>query len=484
MFVSSILFYLCVGAFLALGFSKSLKVMKAKKENLRYGIFYMLSVVSIALGVAWAYTSNQEGEYSAAVSGLLLFGGIGIALGLFSYWKMNSDSDDNKRAESSTEKKPVTPLQIVAIVLISLCVLSAPVTILLKGVTSVVSDKERVTTVLDDTAMSNEALPRIIKKSLMYQALYTPFETPLEPRMMVNVFSGISAANWVRGVDIFMPEEVRMSHLDRFLTTFYTWLDSEAVYPNIAFTMDNHLERLQVIKGRTTEMASWFYSAVPMPPCSPEQIEDLKSGKHNNDLKEMIGCSPPEEMRSKLAPVTGTLIQATLDELPLPQNIDINKMLQEKVTVAKITEVKSKINTLFSVGSVLWIIPMLFLFAGLALVVRSLESFARWTSWPLTALGLVCTVGLVKLPKLELFYTFPKELPKDMPAPGLALIQELGIHIARQVNSSLIVPAVATLMIGFILLIVSYRKSLMAASLFIKDKSLDWAGQMKLKTGE
>lgn len=84
MFVYSIVGAL-VGAaitFLALYYSKV--DMKAGK---RAGVLvlWILGLIAVAFGIDWAYASTLEVEPQSAAMGLLIFGGIGIILGIVGY---------------------------------------------------------------------------------------------------------------------------------------------------------------------------------------------------------------------------------------------------------------------------------------------------------------------------------------------------------------------------------------------------------------
>lgn len=68
--------------FLALHYSKV--DMKAGK---RAGVLalWILGLIAVAFGIDWAYASTLEVEPQSAAMGLLIFGGIGIVLGIVGY---------------------------------------------------------------------------------------------------------------------------------------------------------------------------------------------------------------------------------------------------------------------------------------------------------------------------------------------------------------------------------------------------------------
>ncbi len=76
--ISDLLFYLCLGALMLLAFQYANRFRRVRKFDWRTWSSITLSILLIALGLAWAYISFLEDESKAAWTGLILFGGLGI----------------------------------------------------------------------------------------------------------------------------------------------------------------------------------------------------------------------------------------------------------------------------------------------------------------------------------------------------------------------------------------------------------------------
>lgn len=63
-------------------------------------ILVLITNLTIAFGISWAYSSVLEYEMQAAMMGLLVFGGVGIILAIVSYRVIN-----NPKGHKSKEKE-------------------------------------------------------------------------------------------------------------------------------------------------------------------------------------------------------------------------------------------------------------------------------------------------------------------------------------------------------------------------------------------
>ena len=73
-----LLFYIGLGILILLAFQYANRFQRVMKFDWRIWTAVTISILLVALGVAWAYASFVEYENPAAWMGLILFGGLGI----------------------------------------------------------------------------------------------------------------------------------------------------------------------------------------------------------------------------------------------------------------------------------------------------------------------------------------------------------------------------------------------------------------------
>jgi uncharacterized membrane protein len=73
-----LIFYLGLGILILLAFQYAQRFDRVMKFDWRTWTAVTISILLVALGVAWAYISFLEYENRAAWTGLIIFGGLGI----------------------------------------------------------------------------------------------------------------------------------------------------------------------------------------------------------------------------------------------------------------------------------------------------------------------------------------------------------------------------------------------------------------------
>jgi Ca2+/Na+ antiporter len=452
-----ILFFLLLGGLVFFGLARIMSFTKSRKPEKRFLAMLFLSVLLIGFGLAWAYTSFLESEPYAAYMGLVVFGGLGMILGGLGMWKVTGSQTATPGQTNDENKSDLSWQKGVAIVLVLFFTLALPMTWLLKSVTRVVSDKDRVSTFLFENLLSDRALPVVIRKALEYEAWLTRMDEPLEPRLIKAALSGTEPAGMIELFDYVAPEKERQSLLDNVAASFYAWIHGDEAYPALTIQTGTFLNNLET---NADNLLPWIYKSFPIPACSPGQIQEIERGDHNNDLKKLVFCIPPESLQRKIAPIGAALIREKLRANKLPDNIYIGERIREKISAHKLSDAKKRIRTLFFLGSALWILPIALLVIGLLLAARSVKKAVAWLSWPLIATGLLGMVTASCLPGLSFLHSVPKDMPGQIPGYMLGIGRKLGIDLAVMLEKAMFTPFLLMAVVGGLLLVITFRKQI------------------------
>jgi len=452
-----ILFFLVLGGLVFFALARIISFTKSRKTEKRFLAMLYLAVLLIAFGLAWAYTSFLESEPSAAYMGLAVFGGLGLILGGLGMWKVTGSQTAAPGPTNSENKSDLSWQKGAAIVLVLLFTLTLPMTWLLKSVTRVVSDKDRASTFLFESLLSDRALPDVIRKALEYEAWLTRMDDPLEPRVIKAALSGIEPAGMIELFDYVAPEKERQSLLDQVSAAIYAWIHGDEAYPALTIQTGTYLNNLETNAGN---LLPWIYKSFPIPACSPGQIQEIERGDHNNDLQKLVFCVPPESLQRKIAPVGATLIREKLRATNLPDSIHIGDKIKGKISAHKLSTAKNRIRTLFFLGSTLWILPVVLLVIGLLLAARTVKSAFAWLSWPLIATGLLGMVTASCLPGLSILHSVPKDVPGQIPGYALGIGRKLGIDLAAMLEKAMFTPFLFMAVAGGLMLVIAFRKQI------------------------
>jgi len=451
-----ILFFLFLGGLAFLAFSRIISFAKSRKTGKRFLVLLCLSVILIGFGLTWSYTSFQENEPYAAYMGLIVFGGLGIVLGGLGLWNVMDSRAAPVDPESGGSPLAISWKQAVTIVLMVVFTVTLPAAWLLKSITDIVSDRERVSTFLHENLLSDRALPGAIRKAMEYEAWLTPIDEPLQPRIVRAAISGIDPENWNELFGYIAPEEEREALLDEVITSLYSWIHGDDAYPSLTIQTGAYLED---IESHAENLVLWIFKSFPIPACSPEQIRELERGDQD-DIQELVLCKPPESLQVRIAPLGGTLIKKRLAEKNPPNLVNVTERMKEKIPPEKLSATKQRIRTLFLVGSAVWIVPVAFLLIGLLLAARSLSSVVAWLSWPLTIAGLFGVIIACRLPALSFLHSVPKDMPEGIPGAAVGIGRKLGIELALMLENAMFTPFLIMALVGGFLLVLAYGKKI------------------------
>ncbi len=335
--------------------------------------------------------------------------------------------------------------------------ITLPATWLFRSAIDIVSDREQVSTFLYENLLSDEALPGAIRKALEYQAWLTRFEDPLEQRVIVSALSGVKPEQMLELFGYVAPEKERRALLDGVTSALYDWLEGEETYPALTIQTGTYLNNVQ---ANAENLLLWVFGNFPIPACGPNQIRVLERGNYGDDLKTLISCLPPESLQKKTALAGAALLKAQLAENNPPEVVDVGAKMKESAPVKKIATAKRHTRRLFFAGSTLWLVPVLLLFVGLALVARSVEGVAIWLSWPLALTGILGLIIGSRLPEISFLHSVPHEAPENVPGAVVGIGRKIGIDLAAMLESAMFTPFLILAVVGGILLVVTRREKI------------------------
>ena len=333
-----ILFFLFLGGLAFLAFSRIISFAKSRKTGKRLPVLLCLSVILIGFGLAWCYTSFQENEPYAAYMGLIVFGGLGIVLGGLGLWNVKDSRAAPADPESGGSPPAISWKQAVAIVLMVVFTVTLPAAWLLKSTIDIVSDRERVSTFLHESLLSDRALPGAIRKAMEYEAWLTPMDEPLQSRIVKAAVSGIDPENWRELFGYIAPEKERKALLDEVTTSLYSWIHGDDAYPSLTIQTGAYLED---IESHAENLVLWIFRSFPIPACSLAQIQELERGDQD-DIQELVFCKPPESLQMKIAPLGAALIKKRLAEKSPPTLVNVAEKMKEKILIKQQSEKQEK----------------------------------------------------------------------------------------------------------------------------------------------
>ncbi len=270
----------------------------------------------------------------------------------------------------------------ISIILLVVFVFTLPASFLIMDVSRQVSSKDRLTSLITTSVLSNEALPQRIREMIWFHHWYGG-GLEFGPRYLLT---GIRAGEWVELFGIILPEKEREKIAGSLLGEMFSWLDNNEPYPKIEIDLD---PVFTTIRSNLDKAALWIVNTFKVPPCKEDRLKEIEAGNYGDDLEALISCHTPEAYKAGVAGHLAPMILNKLDEANPPEKIDVTGKLKEKVAESRIVEVKSRVNRIRKMLSLTWVLPLLIFSLALAVIVRSLDEWTAWAGWSLLAGGLL-----------------------------------------------------------------------------------------------
>lgn len=420
--------------------------------NKRTWVLAISSALFIVFGLAWGITSIAEREPQAAYMGIIIFTGFGIVLMALARQEIVKLSRPEVDKSSVDNKNNLSIRAIIAAVIIILSGILLPTTILTNKVSNLLTDSETVTTMLQDNLLSNDALPKVIKKGAMYQNLYDSDTILLGQRMMLSVVSGVYPEDWIKLFNKVLPENERLLLAENGINSFHKWLNSEDDYPELIIESGEIISR---VEDNAQFIMRWIFSSFTLPPSSNEQIAAYEQGDFPTEIEKfMEGGLPPDDILEKVIPPASEVLKTAIESANVPEYISLSETLAEIATASELKSKKAKLNNMLKALRYLWVLPILLLLIALGLVVRSPRQLLNWIQYPLFISGII---GLI------IVYNFNNStgiiesviitISASAPAPALSIVHLLFPSILEYLANSMYLIMLSMLVFSLVIFI-------------------------------
>lgn len=461
------IFYMILGIITTVLVTYIYQKHKQHPISARGWVFFLSGMILFLFGVAWAQVSIHEREIQAAVMGIVFFSGIGIILSFLSWREIVPEKKGKGNKSESLIAKPVNAESIAASSLLFLCAVLLPVSMLMYYAGGIVFNPDRMTDLVVDNIVSDDALTRTIKKAVVYQIQYGSDESVLDERVITGILGSVDEEEWIEFFNLVAPLQSRIALVREGVQAVHNWLDNKHDYPELEIRPGIFIDNLV---NSAENVIQWIFRATLFPPyeedsvfphCKDDKLQGYENGIFSDDLKELIGCRPPEEYRDIIAPKAAVLLKSQVVSADIPKSIQLKEKIAGSMTSAQMQSQKQQAQILRNVTRFLWILPVVFIISGLVLSRKSTGSYASTVCWPLALSGLFGLIISVLLKGNDtLIKIIIPNLVETVPAPALGIIQNLLTGLFSQVGHSLSITASVLLASGFILGVAGYRKRL------------------------
>lgn len=441
----------------------------------RIWILSISAAVFIVFGLAWAITSIAEREPQAAYMGIFIFTGFGFVLMVLAWQEIVKLSRPEVDKSSVDNKNNLSIKAIIVSVIIIISGILLPFTILTNKVSNLLSDQETVTTMLKENLLSNEALPKVIKKGVMYQNLYDSDTILLGQRMMLSVVSGVYPEDWIKLFDKVLPENERFLLAENGINSFHNWLNSEDDYPELIIKSGEIISR---VEDNAQFVMRWIFSSFTLPPSSNEQVAAYEQGIFPTEMEKfMEGGLPPDDILEKVILAAAEVLKATISEANVPENISLSETMAETVTAEELKVQKAQLKNMLNAFRYLWVLPILLLIIAFSIIVRSPKQLLNWIQYPLFISGII---GLILVYYFNhsngILESVINTISASAPPPALGIIHLLFPSILEYLASAMFLTMLSMLISSLLILtglyssqIISNLKSKLQSSIKIKE---------------
>jgi len=355
-------------------------------------------------------------------------------------------------------------LKIISVILLAIFVITLPLAAFARNLSGQVMKEENLKDLVNETVLSNEALPQRIREAIWFQSFYSEDGLDTQIRVMLT---GIRNEQYAALLETVLPIDTRELLLDDVVGEVFGWLDGEETYPNIVIEVSPLFNHIQ---NSTPAVATWVVETLKVPPCKSEQLTSLTAGENADNLMNLIACKPAGEYKEIAIGQLTPLLDETLSETVVPERISITEQLQASMDEAKVLATKSQVNQVRSLSSLIWLLPLIIFGIALALVVRSWDDLIVWAGWPLFICGLIGIILATQIANpISLLESQLMPPPAAMPAPAAPIVMAILGSLLAKVGGALMWQMGIMLFIGLALLVYNYQE------LIITSLSRFWA---------
>jgi len=289
--------------------------------------------------------------------------------------------------------------KVLAFVVVCLFVITLPLSIFVFDVGSVLFDAPRVKAILTDVFIDSDLIPVGLQWYAEQRArAYASDEdqnVQSNPNVLV-LLEHVELDGWREIRQAVLPDPILESWITVSVDEFYTWLDSDALLPDIVWDLAPFKE--QVASPAGSDAVQVVFDSLP--PCTDEQISAYKArlaaAPPGVDVPYDL-CRFPDPWFADQVSDYHASLGIVLEQIP--DTLDLAAELPPDALASgmKIDQLKLQLQLMRSAmrWAPLW--PAILILLVLALPVRSLRELGRWWGIPLMiGGGGVVAIGLIR----------------------------------------------------------------------------------------
>ncbi|MCL3781298.1 hypothetical protein EMN47_12985 [Prolixibacteraceae bacterium JC049] len=428
------------------------KLNRKQKFNTRAWVFSLLATILIPFGLSWGVTSFFEGEPQAGWVGIFSFCGLGVVSTILAIQTINPNLITKGLFSIPDDK---VGFRITAIILLLLGFLSFPASYLATRLINQFSDKSAMNELILDNVISDESLPLFIKKTMAYQKRYYEHPGSLKKRLMQGMIAGVTPEGMNDLTNMFMPENERAILLHKGINSIEQWLITDQNYPKFRLAPMLYAQRAE---KNTEQLVRWVYANISMPPMKDSIANAFRKGQFSSNMEDYMG-TPPEDIKESLIQPLTNIIRNQIKSAEIPKKIELSETLKQKVTTKEMQANKKKMRTILMVFSNFWIISLLLITAGFALVFIARFNWIKCLSWSTLLFGLRMIPGVILFSNSNHFIRdLIPEMVEKVPAPALAFINFIIPQMLTPIGTTFKSIMITCLLIGGVGIAYTYRK--------------------------
>ncbi len=256
----------------------------------------------------------------------------------------------------------------ISIIIVSLVLL--PFALFFKSVVKNTLSEKSLKTILKQQVFDSNNLSRLSRAIVNEKAIEAK---DMRSAMMMAIFSKATTKKWEEFYSLALPIETSAPWIDKVCKELFIWLDNDEPYPAIEIQTTAFIEN---IKQNRTKLFSWAHQIMDPPQVSKSELESLVEKKFGNSLPDLLMTGVPDSLENRLFDKGGDLMLVQLENATIPLEINTNEILSEKISVERISTIKSKINKILKFAN-LWILLIILLSAGLLLCFKNKRYLLR-----------------------------------------------------------------------------------------------------------
>jgi hypothetical protein len=281
-------------------------------------------------------------------------------------------------------------LRALALALMSLFVVTFPISLLLHDMGELAFDPETTKSLVRDYLLRSEFVASLARRATEQMVSGEPLlgepesaEASVDTTLLQRTIGGLTEADWREITDLTVPNRLVEQSLTEVIDAYTLWLNGQDDFPPLQVNLLPWKENLREKSGDVIAIV-----LDSLPECTLEQaiamsLEGLQSSESLAGIIPI--CRPPEPVYSALLANGEFLLAGTLTLTPDTIDLDWNDQnLQPPRELVELREALLRARFVLNWG---WLAVVALGIAAVAISARTLEAVLVWSGWPLLLAG-------------------------------------------------------------------------------------------------